>query len=51
MKKTLNAANTKYLWERIKALVADTASLTSFTKEELDALLDDGIMPDGEEEI
>ena len=26
MKKTLNAANTKYLWERIKALVADTAT-------------------------
>lgn len=36
--------------EELRQLVPDIDGLTSFTKEELDALLDDGIIPDGEEE-
>lgn len=36
--------------EQLKQKVADIDGLTAFTKEELDALLDEGIIPDGEEE-
>ena len=36
--------------EELRQKVTDIDGLTAFTKEELDALLDDGIIPDGEEE-